>query len=242
MFVFFFFFSIVPRMIFHLFPLFFLVFCFAFFPFLVVFHLLGALFVSVNSSFISGKSFAPSSFHSFMVDYSLVKQDCPSISFFFARLCGLLEFVGRQRPRVRLFVWRDCPYRFVLLFLFPLVHCLVEIALTLIMSGKKFRSSELEMGLSLFENRGVFEVSSSSTPHKAWSICCGLKEKDKKRIKNRFQFPSSVEVRIPDDDDKPCHSYADKVCFYEVDFVSGLRFTVHPFIRELFFHLLLALA
>ena len=108
------------------------------------------------------------------------------------------------------------------------------------MSGKEIRTSELKTGLSLSENRGVLEVSSSSTPQKAWSICCSLKEKDEKRIKNRFQFPSSIKVRIPNDDDKACHSYVDEVCFYEVDFVSGLRFPVHLFIRELFFHLLLA--
>ena len=34
-----------------------------------------------------------------------------------------------------------------------------------------------------------------------------------------------------------CHSYADEVCFYEADFVSGLRFLVHPFVRELFSYL-----
>ena len=34
-----------------------------------------------------------------------------------------------------------------------------------------------------------------------------------------------------------CHSYADEVCFYEADFVSGLRFPIHPFVRELFSYL-----
>lgn len=198
------------------------------------------LFLTVNSSSISGKSFAPSSFHSFMVGYSLVRRDCPFISFIFTCLCGLLEFVGRQRPGVRLFVGRDCPYRFVLLFLFPLVHCSVGIAQTLIMFGEEIRWSELETGLSSSKNRGVLEVLPSSTPHKAWRICCSLKEMDEKRIKNRFQFPSSIKVKIPDDDNRACHSYANEVCFYEVDFVSGLRFPVHLFVREIFFHLFLA--
>ena len=55
----------------------------------------------------------------FMVDYSLVRLDCPSVSFFFTRLCSLLEAVGRRRPRVGLFIEKTCPYRFVLFFLFP---------------------------------------------------------------------------------------------------------------------------
>ena len=67
-------------------------------------------------------------FCSFMVDYSLVWWDCPSVSFFFARLCGVLGIVGRQRPKVGFFVKKSCPYRSVLLFLFPLVHRSVGIA------------------------------------------------------------------------------------------------------------------
>ena len=55
-----------------------------------------------------------------MVDHSLVWSDFPSVSFFFARLYGLLESVGRKCPRVGSFVGRDCSYKFVLLFLFSL--------------------------------------------------------------------------------------------------------------------------
>ena len=46
-----------------------------------------------------------------------------------------------------------------------------------------------------------------------------------------------MKIRIPSDKEKACHSYADEVCFYEADFVSGLRFLVHPFVRELFSYL-----
>lgn len=97
------------------------------------------------------------------------------------------------------------------------------------------RSSELEMSLSSSEDHGVLKVMSPSTPHKAWGICCSLNEKDKKRIKDRFQFPFSLKIKIPDGDDRVCHSYADEVCFYKADFISGLHFPIHPFIRELFF-------
>ena len=108
------------------------------------------------------------------------------------------------------------------------------------MSGEEVRSCELETSLYSFKDHGALEVTFPSTPHKAWGICCALKEKDKRRITSIFQFPPSVKVRIPDDNDRPCHSYADKVCFYEVDFVSSLRFPIHLFIRELFFFLQLA--
>ena len=160
----------------------------------------------------------------FTVDYSLVRLDCPSVSFFFARLCGLLEAIGRKRPGVRLFVGKDYPYRSVLLFLFPLVHRSIGISQSLTMSVEEVRTSKLETGLSSSKDRGAHKVSSLSTPCKAWSICCSLKEKDEKRIRNRFQFPSLVKVRIPNDDDRAFHSYANEVCFYEADFVNGLRF------------------
>ena len=61
-------------------------------------------------------------FRFLMVDYSMVRLDCPSISFFFARLSSLLGVVGRQCLEVGLFVGRNCSFRFVLRFLFPLVH------------------------------------------------------------------------------------------------------------------------
>ena len=173
-----------------------------------------------------------------MVDFSLVRLDCPS---FFARLCGLLESIGRKRPKVGLFVGRDCLYRFILLFLFPLVHRLVGISQTLTMFGEEeVRSSELETGLFLSEDRGALKVTSPFTPHKAWSICCALKEKKEKRIRDRFQLYPSVRIRIPDNDDRACHSYSNEVCFYEANFVSGLRLPIHLFIRELFFRLQLA--
>ena len=57
----------------------------------------------------------------------------------------------------------------------------------------------------------------------------------RRRTRDRFQFPSSVKIRIPDSDDTAYHSYADEVCFYEANFVSGLCFPIHPFVWELFF-------
>ena len=107
------------------------------------------------------------------------------------------------------------------------------------MSGE-VRSSELEMGLSSSDDREVPEVTSPSTSYKAWNILCALSRKDEKWSRDRFQFPDSVKIRIPSDEDRACHFYADEVCFYEADFTSGLRLLVHPFIRELFVYLHLA--
>ena len=116
-----------------------------------------------------------------------------------------------------------------------------RIAQTLAMSREgEVRSSELETGLSSFEDHRTLKVTSLSTPCKAWDVCYALKEKDKGSIRNRFQFPSSVKVRIPDGDDRACQSYFDEVCLYGANFVSGLCFPIHPFLRELFNHLLLA--
>ena len=64
--------------------------------------------------------------------------------------------------------------------------------------------------------------------------------KDEQQIKDRFQFPDLVKIRIPSDEERACHSYADEVCFYEANFTSGLHFPVHPFVRELFSYLHLA--
>lgn len=84
-----------------------------------------------------------------MVDYSMVRSDCSSISFFFAHLCSLLEAVGRRRRKVELFIGRYCPFWFALCFLFPLVHHSVGFAQMLAMSREsEIRSSKLKTGLS----------------------------------------------------------------------------------------------
>ena len=98
------------------------------------------------------------------------------------------------------------------------------------------------MGLSSFDNYNIPEVTSPSTPCKAWNIQSTLSEKDEKRIRDRFQFPDSVRIRISSDEDRACHLYADEVYFYEANFASGIRLPIHPFVRELFVYRHLALA
>ena len=166
-----------------------------------------------------------------MVDYSTVRVDFLSIAFFFAHLGSLLESVeGKHFERISSFVGKDCLYTSVLSSLFPLVSLFAEVARLLRMS--EVRSSDLV----------VSKATSVSTPYKAWNISHSLSKKDEKRIKNRFQFPGFVKIRIPSDEERARHSYADEACFYEADSTNGLRFLVHPFVREPFSYLHLALA
>ena len=225
--------------------------CFAFsliFPFFCIFSLFSfcsrvrfssdlpffvlCFLVSFSCSFFSGSS---------MVDYFAVRVDCPLVAFIFAYLGCLLESVeGECLKRISFFVGEDYPYTFVLSSLFPLVSYSIEIVRLLKMF--EVRSSDLEMGLSSSDDRVILEATSISTPYKAWNISCSLTGKDEQRIRDRFQFPDLVKIRIPSDKERACHLYADEVCFYEVSFTSGLRFLVHSFVRELFSYLYLALA
>ena len=62
--------------------------------------------------------------------------------------------MGRQRPEAGVFVGRNCSFRLVLCFLFPLVHHFVWFAQPLVMSGEgDVRSSELETNLSSSKDR-----------------------------------------------------------------------------------------
>lgn len=176
-----------------------------------------------------------------MEDYSSVRVGCPLVAFLFAHLGCLLEFIeGECLKWASLFVGEDCSYSFVLYLLFPLVSHSAKVARSLKMF--EVRSSELETGLSSSDDHVISKVTSPSTPCKAWNILCFLTGKYEKRIRDRFQFPNSVRIRIPSDEDRACHSYADEVYFYEANFTSGLCFPAHPFVRELFSYLHLALA
>ena len=168
-----------------------------------------------------------------MVDSSAVRANCPLIAFFFAHLGSLLESVeGECLERISFFVGEDCPYTSVLSSLFPLVSHSTRVARSLKMS--EVRSNDLEMELSSFDDLMVSKATSMSTPYKAWNNSCSLMGKDEQQIRNRFQFPNSMKIRIPSDEERACHSYANEVCFYETDFFSGLHFPIHPLLGNFF--------
>ena len=114
---------------------------------------------------------------SFVVDYSAIRADCPSIAFFFTHLGSFLESVeGEHLKRVNSFVGKVYLYTFVLSSLFPLVFHSAEVARLLRMS--KVRSSDLETVLSLFDDCVVSEAIFVSTPYKTWNISCSFTRKD----------------------------------------------------------------
>ena len=164
-----------------MFPLFYNISLFSFYSrvclsFKLPFSVLRSLVSSSCSCFFSCSS---------MVDYSFVRVDCPSITLLFACLGCLLEFVkGECLKWVSLFVGEDCPYKFVLFSLFPLVSHSAKVARSLKMSKARF--SDLETRLSSSDDRVISKTTSPSTPYKAWTISCSLMGKDEKRIRDRF--------------------------------------------------------
>ena len=60
-----------------------------------------------------------------------------------------------------------------------------------------------------------------------------MKEKHLNGFRKIFQFPKGTSVRLPCLGEKACNFAHREVCFYEVDFLCGLHFPVHPFIMQL---------
>jgi len=101
-----------------------------------------------------------------MVDYSAIRTDCPSITFFFAHIGSLLESIeGKHLKGISSFTRKDCPYTSILSSLFPLVSHSAEVARLLRMS--EVRSSDLEIGLSSSDDHVVSKATSVSTLYKA---------------------------------------------------------------------------
>ena len=81
-----------------------------------------------------------------MVDYTFVRQNSPSVSFFFARLGVYLEFLSGQRPQVGLFVSRSCAFRPVLFELYPLIRrSLIQYHLAREMAKERVRDTEVRL-------------------------------------------------------------------------------------------------
>lgn len=90
-----------------------------------------------------------------MVDYSFIRQEAPSISFFLARLGVFLEYSCGSCPQASLFASHVCALRLVLFKLYPLIfqslilyHLPTEIVAEIRLNDldKGFSSSDEPMG------------------------------------------------------------------------------------------------
>ena len=94
-----------------------------------------------------------------MVDLSLVRHECPSVSFFFARLGVFLTKSGGKHPRVGLFLPHDCAaFRPVLLDFYPLIcHSLISYCVEMGDREIEARVGESESSSS-YSSDSVFEI------------------------------------------------------------------------------------
>ena len=107
-----------------------------------------------------------------------------------------------------------------------------------IMSEVRSRELDIELSSSGEPVEGDTAVSTPREVRAFYALekVCGLDAKTVARFKDRFQFPTSVRVCRPSDEDRACHFFLGEICFYEAAFSCGLRFPVHPFIMELLDH------
>ena len=81
--------------------------------------------------------------HAFlMVDFDFIRQECPSTSFFFARLGVYLEYSSGGQPQVGLYMSRFIAFKIVLLSLYPLIrHSLIKYHLE--MTNVEYRGDDV---------------------------------------------------------------------------------------------------
>ena len=133
----------------------------------------------------------------------------------------------------------------ILLSLYPLIrHSLIKHHLGMTVEYKEgdVRTSELETGLSSYAEplgkvvdnvASKLPLSFSSPLLHSLSETCSLKESHLNRFRKRFQFPKGTCIRLPRSGEKACSFAHEEVCFYEADFLCGLRFPVHQFVMQL---------
>ena len=94
-----------------------------------------------------------------MVDLSLVRRECPSVSFFFARLGVFLTKSDGKHPRVGLFLPHDyAAFRPVLLDFYPLIcHSLISYCVEMGDREIEARVGESESSSS-YSSYSVFEI------------------------------------------------------------------------------------
>ena len=134
-----------------------------------------------------------------MVGFEFFSQECPSVSFFFARLGVFMGYSSGRHPQVSLFVSHSTALKPILFSLYPLIrHSLIKHHLdmaTIEYREDDVRSSELETGLSSNVESLCKAVdivvskrpsSSSSPPLHALFEICSLKEKHLNGFRKRL--------------------------------------------------------
>ena len=159
------------------------------------------------------------------------------LSFFFARLRAALVVSDDFLPLVGDFIFAGCGLSLVIGELSPILGQSLAWFEGETRRMAEVRSSELEIGLSSSGDPegGDTAISASRVVRDFHALeeVCGLDDKTVGRFKDKFQFPERVHVRRPTNEDKTCHFFPCKICFYEAAFTCRLRLPVHPFIMEL---------
>ena len=111
------------------------------------------------------------------------------------------------------------------------------------------RFSELDTGLSSSDKAMEVDtavlappsLNPSSSSHTMLRAFHALKEvcslDEDNLFRDRFQLPDKTKILLPCPNEKACTFNPGEVCFYEVAFLSGLKFPVHPFVMKLLHHL-----
>ena len=188
--------------------------------------------------FLSKASFP----YALMVGFEFLSQECPWVSFFLARLGIFFGSTSLSRLIYVLFFY----LRPVLLSLYPLIcqslikhhseMTTIEYRVDDVRSGKletrlSFNAESLSKAVDTTASK-LPSFSSLPSLH-ALSESYSLKERHLNSFRKRFQFPKGTSIRLPRLGEKACNFAHGEVCFYEADFLCGLRFPIHPFIIQL---------
>ena len=162
-----------------------------------------------------------------MVDKSEVRQLCPSISFFFARLGAFLGSSSAFCPLIEGFIFGGSGLGLVLADLLSLLHQSVSWFEELVGNRgamSEVRSSKLETRL-LSSNEPIeakVDIAASGRREvrafHALSEECALDVDILFRFRDRFQFPEEVRIRLPHEGKRAWHFSLGEVCFYEATF------------------------
>ena len=181
-----------------------------------------------------------------MVGFEFFSQECPSVSFFFARLGVFMGYSSGRHPQVSLFVSHSTALKPILFSLYPLIrHSLIKHHLdmaTIEYREDDVRSSELETRLSSNAESlcKVVDTAASKMPSSSshplcmpCSAVCFSKEKQLNGFRKKILISQGHSIRLHCPSEKACSFAHGEVCFYKADFLCGFHFPVHPFIMQL---------